>query len=261
MEGISVIIPAYNESKRISKVLEPVLEAQKRIEEIKEVIVVDDGSKDRTLFIAKEIIKNDENSDINQAFTFPINHGKGFALSKGVKASNENILFFLDSDLKNFTVSHIEQLIYPVLNNECDLANGVIDRGKQFYQNTKRNSLLRKAMQTISFFKKTIWKVSKAITHLNDFYSRASLSGIRVLRKEIWDETTPKVDNFYIDTSLYYTAKEKYRIKNIVLKGVTQFSKVEKKGRVKGWISRLKMYLQILIGFIKFKILNQKKEP
>ena len=83
MTKASIILPAYNEEKNIGPVIENIPSGY-------EIIVVDDGSKDNTLEVAKKYgcvcIR------LNR------NHGKGFACKTGAKiASNENIVF-MDSD-------------------------------------------------------------------------------------------------------------------------------------------------------------------
>jgi len=81
---ISVIIPAYNEEKRIGKVLQRIPEF------VDEVIVVDDGSNDRTSEVARkfgvEVIRLERNE------------GKGKAMSEGIKAANGDIIVFMDAD-------------------------------------------------------------------------------------------------------------------------------------------------------------------
>lgn len=80
---ISVVIPAYNEERRLGSVLE-------KIEGCDEVIVVDDGSKDDTVGIARKhgalVIRHGTNL------------GKGAAMATGAKAANGDSIVFLDAD-------------------------------------------------------------------------------------------------------------------------------------------------------------------
>ena len=113
MSYISIIIPAYNEENKIKDTLESI----KDIKEIDEIIVVDDGSSDKTSEVAKSV-KSDKINVITQSQ----NRGKGYALNNGLKKAMKkaDIIGFLDGDLGN-TASEVEKLITPIINNECDV--------------------------------------------------------------------------------------------------------------------------------------------
>jgi len=89
---LSVIIPAYNEEKRISQTLSSVFQYLKRQNYSWEVIVVDDGSQDNTAEVVKsfgkgfKIIKNENNS------------GKGYAVKCGMLASVGDWRLIMDAD-------------------------------------------------------------------------------------------------------------------------------------------------------------------
>ncbi len=102
----SVILPAYNEEKNIASVI-------KKIPGEYEIIVVDDGSMDRTLEVAKKFgcvcVRLNKN------------YGKGFASKTGAKiASNENIVF-IDSD-GQLDAGEIPKMLSTL--KTCDLAVG-----------------------------------------------------------------------------------------------------------------------------------------
>ena len=73
---ISIIIPAYNEEDKIKDTLENI----KDINEINEILVIDDGSSDKTTEIANSI-----ESEKIKVFTLDKNRGKGYALNYGLK--------------------------------------------------------------------------------------------------------------------------------------------------------------------------------
>ena len=80
---ISIIIPAYNEADKIKDTLESITD----INEIDEIVVVDDGSSDKTTEIASSV-KNDK----IKVFKLDKNRGKGYALNYGLKIAMKNAI-------------------------------------------------------------------------------------------------------------------------------------------------------------------------
>jgi dolichyl-phosphate beta-glucosyltransferase len=97
MKTISVIIPAYNEEKRLGKTLSKWQEFLRTAilnYEIKEIIIVDDGSEDKTAEIAESFKKQLPIKIIK----ISQNHGKGNAVRNGVAASAGDLIFIYDAD-------------------------------------------------------------------------------------------------------------------------------------------------------------------
>ena len=115
---ISAIIPALNESKTISDVVT----ICKQSEHVSEVIVIDDGSIDNTYDVAinsgAKAIRVDEN------------RGKGFAMLLGAKEAKEDIFLFLDADLIGLNIEHVNNMIKPVINGECESTLGLFTKGR-----------------------------------------------------------------------------------------------------------------------------------
>jgi len=88
---VSVIIPAYNEEKSIARTIESIIASDYPKNKF-EIIVVDDGSKDKTLEIAKKY-----KSKIVKIFTKK-NGGKGTALNFALKKVTGEIIFSMDAD-------------------------------------------------------------------------------------------------------------------------------------------------------------------
>ena len=92
---LSVIIPAYNESKRLPLTL---IDIDKKLSEANysyEIIVVNDGSKDNTAEIVRRfshLIKNLRLIDNKE------NHGKGWVVRQGMLEANGKIRLFMDAD-------------------------------------------------------------------------------------------------------------------------------------------------------------------
>lgn len=116
---LSLIIPAYNEEARIGKSLERILRFLDSQPYEFEVIVVDDGSRDRTAEIVEERFGKHPAFKLHRQ---PANLGKGNAVQQGMLLGNGDFLFFSDADLS----VPIEMLPIFVahLENQAELAIG-----------------------------------------------------------------------------------------------------------------------------------------
>jgi glycosyltransferase involved in cell wall biosynthesis len=94
---ISVVIPAYNEEDRIEHCLHETHRTMRSLRAPFEVVVVDDGSYDETLSLARLAAENLENVRI---VSYPENLGKGFALIEGADAARGDLVLFVDADLE-----------------------------------------------------------------------------------------------------------------------------------------------------------------
>lgn len=95
---LSIIIPLYNEEKRIMKLSE----INKFLFDQKfesEVLLVNDGSTDNTPLTAKEIVQKFPNKNIFKIISYPNNKGKGFAIRMGMLEANGQYRLFTDIDL------------------------------------------------------------------------------------------------------------------------------------------------------------------
>lgn len=90
---ISIVIPAYNEEKRITKTLKKVVSFFDRQNLDYEIIVVSDGSRDRTCDVVREF-----GSDRVKVVCVYRNHGKGFGVNRGVANAKGQYILFIDAD-------------------------------------------------------------------------------------------------------------------------------------------------------------------
>jgi glycosyltransferase involved in cell wall biosynthesis len=112
---LSVIIPTLNEEQTIEQIV-------RRVQAVdlgpipKEIIVVDDGSRDGT----KDVLKNLRGI---HPIHHPLNRGKGAALTTGIKAATGDIVLFQDADLE-YTPEDYPILIQPLLDGRCEAVMG-----------------------------------------------------------------------------------------------------------------------------------------
>jgi glycosyltransferase involved in cell wall biosynthesis len=91
---LSIIIPAYNEERRIDPFLSNLIKYCRKNIKIKyEILVIDDGSKDRTVSIVKRI----KHKNL-RLISYKPNKGKANAVETGVKAAKGSHLLFIDAD-------------------------------------------------------------------------------------------------------------------------------------------------------------------
>ena len=92
---LSLIIPAYNEAERIENTLISADHFLSQRTWTYEIIVVDDGSKDRSL----EILKANSNL-YSKLIPMPKNGGKGAAVQEGLRNATGDVILFQDADLE-----------------------------------------------------------------------------------------------------------------------------------------------------------------
>ena len=101
---LSVIIPAYNEEKRIGRTLNAISEYLRRQPYSYEILVVTDGSTDDTIAVVNENKKSVPNLEL---LAFSKNRGKGYAVKKGMLYATGRIRLFMDAD-NSTNISHFE---------------------------------------------------------------------------------------------------------------------------------------------------------
>jgi glycosyltransferase involved in cell wall biosynthesis len=114
---VAAIVPAYNEEPTIGEVVRTLVS----FSDIDEVIVVANGSTDRTAERARE-------AGASKVDVMPA-HGKGEAMQHGLTHTDAPILFFLDGDLRGLTAEHLRLVLEPVLRGEKVMNVGLRDRG------------------------------------------------------------------------------------------------------------------------------------
>jgi polyisoprenyl-phosphate glycosyltransferase len=125
MYQVSAIIPSYNEGSRI----QAVLAVLRRVPELLEIVVVDDGSTDST----REEVRAARHDDARiRLLKLPANRGKGQAVLAAAETIRTNLVLLLDADLIALQPKHIRALIRPVVSGRAAMTIGLFRGGWWF---------------------------------------------------------------------------------------------------------------------------------
>ncbi len=189
-ERIFIVVPAYNEEKTIGKLLRRLLALEYR-----NIIVVDDGSSDRTAIIVKRFPV--------RLYSHIINRGLGGALRTGFAAAlNEGaeIVVTMDADLQH-KPEEVERLVTPILKGEAEVVLGV-------------RQLAREAMP---LFRKIANYTSNLITYLLfGFRVADSQSGFRAFHRKALEKIQLRASRMEISSEIVKEIADK----NLCLKEV-----------------------------------------
>jgi len=103
---LSVVIPAYNEERRLPQTLQSIVDYLARQSYASEVIVVDDGSRDQTV----QVVESFRAAHPSVALIRNDHRGKGYAVRTGMLAAQGHIVLFSDADLST-PIEEIAQLL------------------------------------------------------------------------------------------------------------------------------------------------------
>ena len=132
-ELVSIVIPIYNAERYLNECLKSVkLQSYSKIE----VILVNDGSNDKSKSICERMCLNDKRFKLYNN----TNHGVSYSRNYGIKKSKGKYLCFVDAD-DIIAIDYVKELISEIRKNKCDLAIcGIVGFKNNIMHNIKQNN-------------------------------------------------------------------------------------------------------------------------
>ena len=181
-ECLSVVIPAYNEQATLLSVTRRVL-AQPCV---KQVVIVNDCSKDQTGKVADELARMEPRVKVAH---HPSNRGKTEAVKTGVALTTGDIVIVQDADLE-YDPAEIPEVINPILLGDADVVYG-------------SRFLVRKASRVLYFYH---YMANKGLTFLSNLFTNVNMTDVETGYKAFRGEI---IRNMVITSSAALASKSK----------------------------------------------------
>jgi glycosyltransferase involved in cell wall biosynthesis len=220
MKTLSIVIPAYNEAATIHLILNKVAEVKLLGGMAKEVIVVDDASKDDTWKVLNEYKKQNPEQNL-QLFQHPVNQGKGAALHTGIQKATGEVTVIQDADLE-YDPHEFNLLLDPIFRDVADVVYGSRFMGGNPHR--------------ILFFWHSIG--NKFLTFLSNMFTNLNLTDMetcyKMFRTDVLQQLKLKEKRFGFEPEV--TAKmariPKIRIYEV---GISYYGRTFEEGKKIGW--------------------------
>lgn len=200
---LSVIIPAYNEERQIKVTLEAIYNYLSRRDYSWEVIVVSDGSADKTVEMVSEFISNKPEFSL---IANSLNRGKGFVVRQGMLQAQGDFRLFTDAD-NSTSIEQVEKL-WPYLNDGYDIVIGSIEMpGAKIHEQAQwYRRILGKYSKYLIRIVAGLWRVHDTQRGFKCFNAKSA--------RDIFSRA--KIDRFGFDIEVLALAKKMgYKIKEV----------------------------------------------
>lgn len=237
MKKLSIIIPAYNEGRTIHLILDKIKQVSLLNEIEKEIIIVNDCSKDDTERAIQSYMV--QNPELNiQYYKHEINKGKGAALHTGINKATGDITVIQDADLE-YDPNEYNLLLQPFVDGFADVVYGSRFMGGNPHR--------------ILFFWHTIG--NQFLTTLSNMFTNLNLTDMetcyKMFRTEIVQAISLRENRFGFEPEV--TAKisriPKIRIYEV---GISYYGRTYDEGKKIGWKDGVRaLYCIVKYGFLK----------
>jgi len=239
---LSLIIPVFNEERNINKNINKYHNYLKAQNYSSEIIIVNDGSSDKSKKIIEKIAEEKKNITI---INLKENYGKGYAVKQGMAQAQGKFHLFLDAD-NSTSVDHLEKALPKILNNS-DIVIG--SRNSQDVHNTQL------------VIKQPFWKIilgrsgNILIRFLFKIKIRDTQCGFKIFSQKVSQKIFPKlkINRWLFDLEILILA-QKYNF-NIGIIPVKWVDSKDSKVKLKGYLISL-----IELFKIKYNLISKKYE-
>jgi len=228
---VSIVIPVYNEESTIQKLVGLVVHAPLPPRCEREIICVNDCSKDGTCKKLDELPSLYPGVDF-KIFHKPVNQGKGAALRDGFKHATGDIVLVQDADLE-YDPEDYPKLLWPIIEDKADVVYG-----SRFIGEPHR----------VLYFYHTLG--NKFLTSLSNAFTNLNLTDMevcyKVFRKSVLDRITLKCDRFGFEpevTAKIAKMRPRLRIYEV---GVAYYGRSYEEGKKITWKDGIKAVLTII---------------
>ncbi len=201
---VSVVIPAYNEEKRISATLNRIVEFLRTKPYSAEIIVADDGSLDSTVAVSQAALKNAQVSF--QVLQIPENRGKGAAVRRGMLAASGEYCLFSDADLST-PIEELDKFLPILIEKKADVVIG------------SRSAVGANIVEHQPLFREIMGRIFNGVATLFAFRGiRDSQCGFKCFSRAAVDSlfAVQKLDGFSFDVELLFLA-QRFQLKIVEL--------------------------------------------
>ena len=119
---LSIIIPVYNEEKLVGSLLRKVVDLHLQDGLSKEIVIVDDGSTDKTFEAVRSFMDENSQSGI-RLLRHECNKGKGAAVRTGLAEAYGDVFIIQDADLE-YDPEDIREVVRPIMEHRADVVYG-----------------------------------------------------------------------------------------------------------------------------------------
>lgn len=184
-QSLSIVLPAYNEEDNIEKQTRACLDFLRARFEDYEVIVVNDGSRDRTGEIVARLMAEDRHV---KTVLHPTNYGYGRALADGFKAARCDLVFYTDSD-NQFDVREVQDAM-PLIKGPDNPTGADAVFGFRVY---RYDSVLRCMLS---------WTYNRLVRVLFAVKVRDVDCAFKLFTREVNERLEIESNDFFVDTEM-----------------------------------------------------------